>query len=244
MLAPQQEWATQLDVDAGSHDDSLTPPLDPHPLLSCNYWWVHGIFGIDGLIGVQVGNSGIYSTGTESDGIEPSFKYCLSLHMGFARIMFRAFGHQQDNKWDWRVSCVKVQLKQCIRVVLTSDKSVDSLCEHTGRVLDAWNVLCNVLSLLTLVLSALGSLALSTSKHMQNNHGPLPAHPLLTTPLPTNKTSVVEDFILSKALTTLLVKKLTLLVKLLLSPQKWMAESVHIFQPLIYGQIASPHFCL
>ena len=96
------------------------------------------------MIGVQVGNSGIYFTGTEIDGIEPSFKYCLSLHMGFARITFRAFGHQQDNKWDRRVSCAKVQLEQRIRVVLTSDKSVDSLCGRTGRVLDARNVLCDV----------------------------------------------------------------------------------------------------
>jgi peroxin-16 len=93
----------------------------------------------------------------------------------------------------------------------------------------------------TLVPSSLGSSAPSTPEHLRNNHEPLPANPLLTAPPPTNKTSVVEDFLLSKALTTSSVKNPTTLVKPLSSPQEWIAESIYIFRPLIYGQIASPH---
>jgi peroxin-16 len=93
----------------------------------------------------------------------------------------------------------------------------------------------------TLVSSSLGSSPPSTPEHLRNNHEPLPAHSLLTAPPPTNKTSVVEDFLLSRALTTSSVKNPTSLVKPLLSPQEWIAESIYIFRPLIYGQIASPH---
>jgi peroxin-16 len=93
----------------------------------------------------------------------------------------------------------------------------------------------------TLVASSLGSSAPSTPEHLRNNHEPLPAHPLLTTPPPTNKTSVVEDFLLSKALTTSIVKNPTTLVKPFLAPQELIAESIYIFRPLIYGQIASSH---
>ena len=93
----------------------------------------------------------------------------------------------------------------------------------------------------TLVPSSLGSSPPSTPEHLRNNHEPLPAHSLLTAPPPTNKTSVVEDFLLSKALTTSSVKNPTSLVKPLLSPQEWIAESIYIFRPLIYGQIACPH---
>lgn len=93
----------------------------------------------------------------------------------------------------------------------------------------------------TLVASSLGSSAPSTPEHLRNNHEPLPAHTLLTTPPPTNKTSVVEDFLLSKALTTSIVKNPTTLVKPFLAPQELIAESIYIFRPLIYGQIASSH---
>ena len=93
----------------------------------------------------------------------------------------------------------------------------------------------------TLVPSSLGSSPPCTPEHLRNNHEPLPAHPLLTAPPPTNQTSVVEDFLLSKALTISSVKNPTSLVKPLLSPQEWIAESINIFRPLIYGQIASPH---
>jgi peroxin-16 len=52
---------------------------------------------------------------------------------------------------------------------------------------------------------------------------------------------VVEDFLLSKALTTSIVKNPTTLVKPFLAPQELIAESIYIFRPLIYGQIASSH---
>jgi hypothetical protein len=89
----------------------------------------------------------------------------------------------------------------------------------------------------TLVPSSLGSSPPGTPEHLRNNHEPLPPHPLLSVPPPTNKTSVVEDFLLSRALTTSSVKNPTMLVKPLLSPQEWAAESVYILRPLIYGQI-------
>jgi peroxin-16 len=97
----------------------------------------------------------------------------------------------------------------------------------------------------TLVPSSLGSSPPGTPEHLRNNHEPLPPHPLLGAPPPTNRTSVVEDFLLSKALSTSSVKNPTLLVKSLLSPQEWIAESVYILRPLIYGSIACPHllFC-
>ncbi|KAI9509073.1 peroxisome membrane protein [Russula earlei] len=86
----------------------------------------------------------------------------------------------------------------------------------------------------TLVPSSLGSTPPGTPEHLRNNHEPLPPHPLLAVPPPTNKTSVVEGFLLSKALTTSSVKNPTLLVRSLLSPQEWVAESVHILRPFIY----------
>jgi peroxin-16 len=93
----------------------------------------------------------------------------------------------------------------------------------------------------TLVPSSLGSSPPGTPEHLRNNHEPLPTHSLLTAPPPTNRTSVVEDFLLSKALTTSSVKNPTSLVKPLLSPQEWIAESIYIFRPLIYGQAAISH---
>ncbi|KAH9964291.1 peroxisome membrane protein [Russula dissimulans] len=91
----------------------------------------------------------------------------------------------------------------------------------------------------TLVSSSLGSSPPGTPEHLRNNHEPLPPHPLFAAPPPTNKTSAVEDFLLSKALTTSSVKNPTLLVKPLLSPQEWIAESVHILRPLIYVLLLS-----
>ncbi|KAI0275103.1 peroxisome membrane protein [Gloeopeniophorella convolvens] len=91
----------------------------------------------------------------------------------------------------------------------------------------------------TLVPSSLGSSPPGTPEHLRNNHEPLPAHPLLTAPPPTNKTSAVEDFLLSKALTTSSVKTPTSLVKPLLSPQEWLSESLYILRPLIYVLLLS-----
>lgn len=89
----------------------------------------------------------------------------------------------------------------------------------------------------TLAPSSLGSSPPGTPEHLQNNHEPLPPHPLLTAPPPTNRTSMVEDFLLSKALTTSSVKNPTSLVKPLLAPREWIAEGIYILRPLIYGQI-------
>jgi hypothetical protein len=90
----------------------------------------------------------------------------------------------------------------------------------------------------TLAASSLGSSPPGTPEHLRNNHEQLPPHPLLTTPPHTNKTSVVEDFLLSKALTTSSVKNPTSLVKPLLSSREWVAEAIYILRPLIYGQIS------
>ena len=90
----------------------------------------------------------------------------------------------------------------------------------------------------TLAASSLGSSPPGTPEHLRNNHEQLPPHPLLTTPPHTNKTSVVEDFLLSKALTTSSVKNPTSLVKPLLGSREWVAEAIYILRPLIYGQIS------
>ncbi len=92
----------------------------------------------------------------------------------------------------------------------------------------------------TLVPSSLGSSPPGTPEHLRNNHESLPPHPLLTAPPHTNKTSMVEDFILSKALTTSSVKNPASLVKPLLAPREWISEAIYILRPLIYGQ--SPCF--
>jgi len=91
----------------------------------------------------------------------------------------------------------------------------------------------------TLAPSSLGSSPPGTPEHLRNNHEPLPPHPLLTAPPPTNKTSVVEDFLLSKALTTSSVKNPTSLVKPLLGPREWIAEGIYILRPLIYVLLLS-----
>ncbi|VDC01824.1 unnamed protein product [Peniophora sp. CBMAI 1063] len=58
-----------------------------------------------------------------------------------------------------------------------------------------------------------------TPDHLRNNHVPLLPHPLLTSPPPTKHTTPVEDFLLSKALTT---------------SSDWIAESLYILRPLVY----------
>lgn len=76
-----------------------------------------------------------------------------------------------------------------------------------------------------------------TPEHLRNNHVPLHPHPLLASPLPQTKhTSPVEDYLLSKALTTASVKTPTSLVRPLVSPKEWLSESLYIIRPLIYGK--------
>ena len=89
----------------------------------------------------------------------------------------------------------------------------------------------------TLVASSPPPSPPGTPEHLRNNHVPLLPHPLLaSSPPPTTKqTSSVEDYILSKALTTSSVKTPTSLVKPLVSPKDWLAEGLYIIRPLVYG---------
>lgn len=74
----------------------------------------------------------------------------------------------------------------------------------------------------------------ATPEHLRNNHAPLPPHSLLTASSPTRSTSV-SDYLLSKAMTTSSVKPSHSLVQALSSPQDWLAESLYILRPLVYG---------
>ncbi|EIM92513.1 peroxisome membrane protein [Stereum hirsutum FP-91666 SS1] len=79
-----------------------------------------------------------------------------------------------------------------------------------------------------------------TPEHLRNNHVPLHPHPLLASPLPQTKhTSPVEEYLLSKALTTASVKTPTSLVRPLVSPKEWLSESLYIIRPLIYAIMLS-----
>ncbi|CAL1695690.1 unnamed protein product [Somion occarium] len=77
----------------------------------------------------------------------------------------------------------------------------------------------------------------STPDHLRNNHTPLPPHPLLTPPPPTQSPLPVEDYLLPKALTTASVRTPTALVKVLTSPKDWIAEVIYIIRPLIYASM-------
>ncbi|KZV77080.1 peroxisome membrane protein [Peniophora sp. CONT] len=79
----------------------------------------------------------------------------------------------------------------------------------------------------------------STPDHLRNNHIPLLPHALLTSPPQTQQTTPVEDFLLSKALTTSSVKAPSNLVKPLTSPKDWIAESLYILRPLVYVYMLS-----
>ena len=76
----------------------------------------------------------------------------------------------------------------------------------------------------------------STPDHLRNNHVPLPPHPLLTAPPPTQSPIPVEDYLLPKALTTSSVRTPTSLVRTLKNPKDWAAEVIHILRPLVYGK--------
>jgi peroxin-16 len=75
----------------------------------------------------------------------------------------------------------------------------------------------------------------ATPDHLRNNHAPLPPHPLLATVPSTRSDSSVSDYLLSKAMTTSSVKPSHSLVQALSSPQDWLAESLYILRPLVYG---------
>ncbi|KAI0068235.1 peroxisome membrane protein [Artomyces pyxidatus] len=91
----------------------------------------------------------------------------------------------------------------------------------------------------TLAPSSLAPSPPTTPDHLRNNHTPLPPHPLLTSPPATKQTSPIEDFLLSKALTTSSVKSPTSLIKPLATPKEWLSESIHILRPLIYVSLLS-----
>jgi len=79
----------------------------------------------------------------------------------------------------------------------------------------------------------------STPEHLKNNLVPLPIHPLLTPPPPTQSPLPVEDYLLSKALNTSDVKTPASLVKPLSSPKDWIAEVIYILRPLVYATLLS-----
>ncbi|KZT72845.1 peroxisome membrane protein [Daedalea quercina L-15889] len=74
----------------------------------------------------------------------------------------------------------------------------------------------------------------ATPEHLKNNHEPLPLHPLLTPPPPTQSPQPVEDFLLPKALSTSSVKAPTALLTPLASPKDWLSEIIYILRPLVY----------
>jgi peroxin-16 len=75
----------------------------------------------------------------------------------------------------------------------------------------------------------------ATPEHLRNNHVPLPLHPLLAPSPPIHSDTSVEDYLLPKALTTSSVKPSASLVRALSTPQDWLAESIYISRPFIYG---------
>ncbi|KAJ7630902.1 peroxisomal membrane protein PEX16 [Roridomyces roridus] len=73
----------------------------------------------------------------------------------------------------------------------------------------------------------------ATPAHLQNNRVPLPPHPLLTSP-PSSEETSVEDYLLSKALTTTAVRPSHSLLKSFSSYRDWLAEILYIIRPLVY----------
>lgn len=90
----------------------------------------------------------------------------------------------------------------------------------------------------TLAPSSPPSSAPSTPEHLKNNHASLLPHPLLVQPPPSALHTPVEDYLLSKALSTSSVKVPTALVKRLSSPKDWLSEILYILRPLIYGSLS------
>jgi peroxin-16 len=87
----------------------------------------------------------------------------------------------------------------------------------------------------TLAPSSPSSSPPATPEHLRNNHIPLPPHPLLTPLPPSCSDTSVDDYLLPKALTISSVKPSISLVKTLSSPQDWLAETIYILRPLVYG---------
>ncbi|KAF8898786.1 peroxisome membrane protein [Infundibulicybe gibba] len=74
----------------------------------------------------------------------------------------------------------------------------------------------------------------ATPDHLKNNRIPLPPHSLLSS---ASSEASVEDYLLSKSLTSTSVRPSLSLMKTLSSPQDWAAEVIHILRPLTYASL-------
>lgn len=88
----------------------------------------------------------------------------------------------------------------------------------------------------TLAPSSPSSSPPATPDHLRNNHSPLPSHALLSGSSQVRSNASVEEYLLPKAMTTSSVKPSLSLVQSLSSPQDWLAESIYILRPLVYGR--------
>ncbi|ELU41862.1 peroxisomal membrane protein PEX16 [Rhizoctonia solani AG-1 IA] len=81
-----------------------------------------------------------------------------------------------------------------------------------------------------------------TPDHIKNNRHALPS-PLLTPPKGGAKPMAIEDYLMSKALSTDDLRAPTRLMDILISPRDWLAELLFIARPLVYGKCLSPALC-
>jgi len=70
-----------------------------------------------------------------------------------------------------------------------------------------------------------------TPNHLHNNHVPPPHHPILSP----ESSMTAEDFLLPKALTKDSVRPAISLIRPLSGPRDWLAETIYILRPLVYG---------
>lgn len=87
----------------------------------------------------------------------------------------------------------------------------------------------------TLAPSSPSSSPPATPDHLRNNRSPLPPHPLLMASPQMHVDTSVQDYLLSKAMTTSSVKLPVSLIPTLSSSQDWLGEIIYILRPLVYG---------
>jgi peroxin-16 len=87
----------------------------------------------------------------------------------------------------------------------------------------------------TLAPSSPSSSPPATPDHLRNNHSTLPPHSLLMGSPQMHVDTSVQDYLLSKAMTTSSVKLPVSLIQTLSSPQDWLGEIIYILRPLVYG---------
>lgn len=80
--------------------------------------------------------------------------------------------------------------------------------------------------------SSTPELSTNTPQHLHNNYVQLPLHSLLSE---AQMDTSAEEYLLPKALTTSSVKPSLSLVRTLSGPRDWIAESLYILRPLVYG---------